>query len=75
MKTLHLGPEELLVAAKIGVGAMTAAEDVARAIDRAERAIRAAEPTAGAMLPRARHLPVGDYRPDARPEPPPAPGH
>ena len=74
LKTLHLGPEELLVAAKIGVGAMTAAEDVARAIDRAERAIRAVEPTAGAIYLEP-DIFRSDYRPDARPEPPPAPGH
>ncbi|GAA0605027.1 cation diffusion facilitator family transporter [Sporichthya brevicatena] len=46
MKTLHLGPEELLVAAKIAVRATDTAADVARAIDSAERRIRAAEPTA-----------------------------
>ena len=67
LKTLHLGPEELLVAAKIGVGAMTSAEDVAQAIDRAERAIRGAEPDRGGDLPRARHLPVRlPARPPAR---------
>jgi cation diffusion facilitator family transporter len=46
MKTMHLGPEELLVAAKIAVpGAGTAAE-VARAIDAAEARVRAAVPIA-----------------------------
>ena len=74
MKTLHLGPEELLVAAKIGVGAMTSAEEVAQAIDRAERAIRAAEPIAGAIYLEP-DIFRSDYRPDARPEPPPPPGH
>ena len=74
MKTLHLGPEELLVAAKIGVGAMTSAEEVALAIDRAERAIRAAEPIAGAIYLEPDVF-RSDYRPDARPEPPPPPGH
>jgi cation diffusion facilitator family transporter len=74
MKTLHLGPEELLVAAKIGVGAMTAAEDVARAIDQAERAIRAVEPTAGAIYLEPDIFRSG-YRPDARPDVPPPPGH
>jgi cation diffusion facilitator family transporter len=49
MKTLHLGPEELLVAAKIAVSATDTAADVARAIDRAEVAIREAEPTARAV--------------------------
>jgi divalent metal cation (Fe/Co/Zn/Cd) transporter len=46
MKTLHLGPEELLVAAKIGVRPGASAEDVAATIDAAEEAIRAAEPIA-----------------------------
>ncbi|WP_426244812.1 cation diffusion facilitator family transporter [Nocardioides sp. LHG3406-4] len=49
MKTLHLGPEELLVAAKIGVRAGESAQDVADAIDAAEEAIRAAEPVATAI--------------------------
>jgi cation diffusion facilitator family transporter len=46
LKTLHLGPDELLVAAKIAVPAADTALDVARAIDGAEAAIRAAEPIA-----------------------------
>ncbi len=46
MKTLHLGPEELLVAAKIAVTASDSAADVARAINNAETAIREAEPAA-----------------------------
>jgi cation diffusion facilitator family transporter len=46
LKTLHLGPDELLVAAKIAVPAADTALDVARAIDAAEAAIRAAEPIA-----------------------------
>ena len=46
MKTLHLGPEELLVAAKIGIEADAAAPTVAGAIDAAERNVRAAEPMA-----------------------------
>lgn len=46
LRTLHLGPEELLVAAKIEVpGARTAAE-VAEAIDAAEARVRAAQPIA-----------------------------
>jgi divalent metal cation (Fe/Co/Zn/Cd) transporter len=44
MRTLHLGPEELLVAVKVGVPRGTNAERVAEIIDRAESAIRAAEP-------------------------------
>jgi cation diffusion facilitator family transporter len=46
MKTLHLGPEELLVAAKVGVPAAASASDVAAAIDAAEERIRAAVPIA-----------------------------
>lgn len=44
MKTLHLGPEELLVAAKIAVAPTDDAGRVAQAIDGAERAARAAVP-------------------------------
>jgi cation diffusion facilitator family transporter len=46
LKTLHLGPEELLVAAKIAVPSTSSATDIATAIDRAETAVRAAEPSA-----------------------------
>jgi cation diffusion facilitator family transporter len=46
MKTLHLGPEELLVAAKIAVHHDDTAAEVARAIDAAEARIRAAVPIA-----------------------------
>ena len=46
MKTLHLGPDELLVAAKIAVRNGDTAEEVARTIDATEARIRAAEPIA-----------------------------
>ncbi|WP_432004245.1 cation diffusion facilitator family transporter [Streptomyces sioyaensis] len=46
MRTLHLGPEELLVAAKIAVRHDDTATQVARAIDAAEARIRAAVPIA-----------------------------
>jgi cation diffusion facilitator family transporter len=46
MKTLHLGPDELLVAAKVAVPAAGSALEVARAIDAAEASVRAAEPIA-----------------------------
>ncbi|WP_354640839.1 cation diffusion facilitator family transporter [Kitasatospora camelliae] len=46
MRTLHLGPEELLVAAKIGVNAEDSAAQVARAIDLAEARVRRAVPIA-----------------------------
>ncbi|MFF7414338.1 cation diffusion facilitator family transporter [Streptomyces lydicus] len=46
MRTLHLGPEELLVAAKIAVRHDDTAARVAEAIDAAEARIRAAVPIA-----------------------------
>ncbi|MGL5857460.1 MAG: cation diffusion facilitator family transporter [Angustibacter sp.] len=46
MRTLHLGPEELLVAAKIAVSATDSAAQVAQAIDDAERRVREAVPIA-----------------------------
>ncbi|MGW1069479.1 cation diffusion facilitator family transporter [Streptomyces aureus] len=46
MRTLHLGPEELLIAAKIAVRHDDTAAEVARAIDAAEARIRAAVPIA-----------------------------
>lgn len=46
LKTLHLGPEELLVAAKIEVPQAASAGQVAAAIDGAEQRIRAAVPIA-----------------------------
>jgi cation diffusion facilitator family transporter len=46
LKTMHLGPDELLVAAKIAVGSADTAAQVAEAIDAAESAVRAAEPIA-----------------------------
>ena len=46
LRTLHVGPEELLVAAKIEVPSTTTASDVAAAIDAAERRVRAAVPIA-----------------------------
>jgi cation diffusion facilitator family transporter len=46
MRTLHLGPEELLVAAKVGVSRMADAGHLARAIDAAETRIRTAVPIA-----------------------------
>ncbi|MFB7375643.1 cation diffusion facilitator family transporter [Streptomyces sp. NPDC056222] len=46
MRTLHLGPEELLVAAKIAVRTDETASQVAAAINAAEERIRAAVPIA-----------------------------
>jgi divalent metal cation (Fe/Co/Zn/Cd) transporter len=49
LRTLHMGPEELLVAAKIAVTHDDTAAEVARAIDAAESRIRHA-------VPMARHI-------------------
>jgi len=46
LKTMHLGPEELLVAAKITMGAADTGQAIARVIDDAEQRIRAAVPIA-----------------------------
>ncbi len=46
LRTLHLGPEELLVAAKIAVDHDDTAAEVARGIDEAEQRIRSAVPMA-----------------------------
>ncbi|WP_026541591.1 cation diffusion facilitator family transporter [Paenarthrobacter nicotinovorans] len=46
LKTLHLGPEELLVAAKISMGASETGQEIANGIDDAEQRIRAAVPIA-----------------------------
>lgn len=46
MKTLYLGPDELLVAAKIAFAAKAKLADVAHSIDAVESAIRAAVPAA-----------------------------
>ena len=49
LKTLHLGPDELLVAAKIALAPGLALPAVARAIDDAEARVRAVEPLARQM--------------------------
>jgi len=46
LRTEHLGPEELLVGAKIEVPGATSAAEVAAAIDAAEARVRAAVPIA-----------------------------
>jgi cation diffusion facilitator family transporter len=74
MKTLHLGPDELLVAAKIGVRRTDSAGEVTEAINAAERRVREAEP-----LARAIYLEPDIYQTDHRPDGPrqahDAPGH
>jgi cation diffusion facilitator family transporter len=44
MRTLHLGPDDVLVAAKVVVPADATARDVARAVDDAEARVRASVP-------------------------------
>ena len=46
MRTMHLGPDELLVAAKIAVQHDDTAAEIARGIDAAEQRVRAAVPIA-----------------------------
>jgi hypothetical protein len=46
MKTLYLGPDELLVAAKLAFPRATKAVDLAAAIDEVEASVRAAVPQA-----------------------------
>ncbi|RZU61843.1 cation diffusion facilitator family transporter [Zhihengliuella halotolerans] len=60
LKTLHLGPEELLVAAKISVDRDATGEGIAAVIDGAEERIRAAVPIARVIylepdVPRSGH--------------------
>jgi cation diffusion facilitator family transporter len=74
MKTLHLGPEEVLVAAKIAVGPQASATDVTQTINLAEINIRGAEPMVTAL-----YLEPDIYDPDhvpaPRPDRPAAPSH
>ena len=74
MKTLHLGPEEVLVAAKIAVGALRHAVEVTDTIDRAEGNIREAEPMVTALYLEP-DIYDPNYVPAARPEQPAAPSH
>jgi cation diffusion facilitator family transporter len=74
MRTMHLGPEELLVAVKIGVPRTARAADVARCIDAAERSMRAAEPTAQVIYVEP-DIYVEGHESDPRPEAPAPAGH
>jgi cation diffusion facilitator family transporter len=74
IKTLHIGPEEVLVAAKIGVAPTADAAVVAETIDAAERAIRAAEPMAVHIYLEP-DIYTENHRPDERPAVPEAPSH
>ncbi len=46
LRTLHVGPDALLVGAKIAIANSQSAEDIARGIDEAERLLRIAVPSA-----------------------------
>jgi cation diffusion facilitator family transporter len=74
MKTLHLGPEEIMVAAKVAVHEAASARDVASAIDLAERRVREAEPMVTALYLEP-DIYRADYVPAPRPDRPAAPGH
>jgi len=74
MKTMHLGPEELLVAVKIGVSRSADAAGVASCIDAAERAMRAAEPMAQVIYVEP-DIYVEGHTSDPRPEAPAPAGH
>jgi cation diffusion facilitator family transporter len=74
IKTLHLGPEEVLVAAKLGVEPTTDAAVVAGIIDAAERAIREAEPMSQHIYLEP-DVYVENHVPDERPAVPEAPSH
>lgn len=74
LKTMHLGPEELLVAAKIAVTATDSAADIAATIDAAEARVRTAEPLASSIYLEP-DLYRADYVPADRPEPPEPAGH
>ena len=74
MKTMHMGPEEILVAAKIAVSPTERAVEIAETIDAAEVAIRAAEPMVTSLYLEP-DIFRADYAPAERPERPGAPGH
>ncbi len=65
LKTMHIGPEEVLLAAKIAVEPTESARRVAEIIDGAEVRIRAAEPRVSAL-----YLEPDIYREDYRPAAP-----
>ncbi|QTV80117.1 cation diffusion facilitator family transporter [Microbacterium sp. NIBRBAC000506063] len=65
MKTLHIGPDELLVAAKVALASDKLVRDAARDIDDIEKRIRDAVPKA-----RIIYIEPDIYRPALDPEPP-----
>ncbi|ONI75466.1 cation transporter [Kribbella sp. ALI-6-A] len=74
IKTLHLGPEEVLVAAKVAVEPGADAAAVAAAINAAERAVREAEPMSQHVYLEP-DIYVEGYVREERPQVPEAPSH
>jgi hypothetical protein len=74
MKTLHLGPEEILCAAKIAVGPQASGSEVSDTINRAEINIRGAEPMVTSLYLEP-DIYDPNYVPAPRPERPTAHRH
>jgi hypothetical protein len=65
---MHLGPEEVLLAAKLAMSPTSTLAEVAAAIDAAEARVRAAEPTTRVIylepdIDRATNEPAGTKQP------------
>jgi len=74
MKTLHVGPEELLVGAKIAVSRSITGAELARSINAAEEAIREDEPSARAIYLEP-DMYLEGHEPPERPAPTGPAGH
>jgi cation diffusion facilitator family transporter len=65
LRTMHLGPEELLVAAKIAVGSKDYGYEIAATIDAAERRVREASPGLTVLLYLEPDIDRGTHRPES----------
>ena len=65
LRTMHLGPEELLVAAKIAVGSKDYGYEIAATIDAAERRVREASPGLTVLLYLEPDIDRGARRPES----------
>ena len=74
LKTLYLGPDELLVAAKIGILGQGTAQDMADVVNGAERAVREVLRTSATIYLEP-DVYDADYTPTRRPEGHDAPHH
>jgi cation diffusion facilitator family transporter len=74
LKTLHVGPEEVLVAAKLGVAPDLSATGIADTINAAERAVRETEPSSVHIYIEP-DIYVEGHEPEERPAIPEAPAH